>query len=442
MSKESIRPAPDASKAPTRMFDRRNEFFPAQGPVIQRKCAECAAEDDKAEVQTKLAIGTPDDSYEREADRVADRIMSGGSAVPETTGISRIQRLPAPGSRSDSSAVSQSRIDARRGSGRPLPASAQRFFEPRLGSGLGNVRVHSDPEAQTMARSVNARAFTYGSDIYFGAGQYKPDTAAGQHLMAHELTHTVQQDAARRVQRAPAAPIEITDSRITTVPTADQRIAAASCDISCDSVNIGVLHAMPLSMHTSRGPVLAGAAGSNGIGAALHFIRNSTAIPAGNACQTCTDWKMIQILQTNMTTDARAKERYVDNASNSTPFYDDAYLTGTGRHSIPSGYVDAGREVNTTRSIYDRPFRTNANLATVANKDFFWRAETHVVGVKPGKDKILGGIKYGFTRAWDAANSNHGPVVPEAPVCQGSPTAEFINTLKTDTSVPGYQFET
>lgn len=418
----------------------RAPFWPPSGANVQRKCADCASSDTEQEVQTKLAIGASGDSYEREADAVADRIMSGGTAAPRSgAGISRIQRMPGGRGRPSGPGVSQSRIDARRGTGQPLPGTSRQFFEPRMGADLSSVRIHSDAEAQVMAKSINARAFTYGSDIYFGAGHYSPNTPKGQHLMAHELTHTVQQRATKQVQRAE---IEILDARHQTVPNTNQRQAAASCDIDCSGVNVGIFHAMPTFFHSSRGSVLPSAAGANGIGAALHFLRNSTAIPEGNACAACTDWKVIQVIHSNEPADSRGKEWFVDNSAGATPFYDDGGLSGSGTHNIPTNYVDAGEKITTTKSIYDRPYRPPANLAIVTGKDFFWRAQAHITCVKPGKDKVLGGIGYGFTRKWNSANNSHDEVVAEGPTCLGSPGTDFVKTLKSDTSTSSYKFET
>src|SRR5262245_49677712 len=90
-------------------------------------------------------------------------------------------------------------------SGRALPAAIRRPFEQRLGYDFSNVRVHTDAE---KARSLRARAFTVGSDITFGPGEYSPTTARGRWLLAHELTHVVQQGTGRApggvVYRAPA----------------------------------------------------------------------------------------------------------------------------------------------------------------------------------------------------------------------------------------------
>jgi hypothetical protein len=85
-------------------------------------------------------------------------------------------------------------IQSVKGAGKPLSASERAFFEPRFGADFSNVRVHSDARAAHVARSVNARAFTLGRDVVFGAGQYSPGTSSGRKLLAHELTHVVQQN--------------------------------------------------------------------------------------------------------------------------------------------------------------------------------------------------------------------------------------------------------
>jgi hypothetical protein len=85
------------------------------------------------------------------------------------------------------------RIQARRGSGNPLPASVQRHLEQGLNHDLSAVRIHDDAEANKLAKSVNATAFTTGTDIYFRSGKYNPNTQSGLELLAHEVTHTVQQ---------------------------------------------------------------------------------------------------------------------------------------------------------------------------------------------------------------------------------------------------------
>ena len=118
-------------------------------------------------LQAKPAISRPGDRTERQADRVAKRLTRDATAHgwDGPTGSAE-QRLPAP---------------------------EQRFYEARLGHDLSQVRIHADGEAARSARSLDARAYTVGSDVVFGAGQYRPGTRSGQRLLAHELTHVVQQ---------------------------------------------------------------------------------------------------------------------------------------------------------------------------------------------------------------------------------------------------------
>jgi hypothetical protein len=82
------------------------------------------------------------------------------------------------------------------GGGRALDRSVRRQLEPALGASLAGVRVHTGDGAAALARSVSARAFTVGSDIFFGPGEYQPGTPEGDGLIAHEVAHTVQQRGA------------------------------------------------------------------------------------------------------------------------------------------------------------------------------------------------------------------------------------------------------
>jgi hypothetical protein len=80
-----------------------------------------------------------------------------------------------------------------RGSGRPLEPAQRERFGRALGDDLGDVRLHTDPTADALAHSVEARAFATGADVYFAAGEYRPGSSAGDELLVHELTHVVQQ---------------------------------------------------------------------------------------------------------------------------------------------------------------------------------------------------------------------------------------------------------
>jgi hypothetical protein len=163
-------------------------------------------------LQAKLKIGQPDDMYEQEADRVAEQIMrmSEGSLArkesepecPECLEEEEEVEMVWPKRDSDSNFEVprdiESGIDALIGGGQPLSESTRSFFEPRFGSDFSHVRVHTGDRAAEAARSIDARAFTTGRDIVFGSGQYSPGTTSGKHLLAHELTHVMQQEYGER----------------------------------------------------------------------------------------------------------------------------------------------------------------------------------------------------------------------------------------------------
>src|SRR2546423_595921 len=159
-------------------------------------------------VQAKLSVSPSDDPHEREADRIAERVTrapapavqracaacsDGGASCPKCVeeGV-RVQRRV--GASSDSSAVSVPDGFARGlGPGRPLDPSTRAEMENSFGQDFGHVRVHTDARAAESARSVNALAYTSGRDVVFGAAQYAPQSAGGRRLLAHEVTHVVQQ---------------------------------------------------------------------------------------------------------------------------------------------------------------------------------------------------------------------------------------------------------
>jgi hypothetical protein len=168
-------------------------------------------------IQPKLTINTPGDAYEQEADRIADRVAELGAGTPAAgrpnpppatpTPVAQRRVMDTPG---PSAGLGLEGLPAS-SSGQPLEMSTRQFFESRLGHDFGQVRVHTDPIAAQSARAINARAYTAGRDIYFGAAQFNPGSDAGTRLMAHELVHVVQQNgadaaSAALVQRSPDEP--------------------------------------------------------------------------------------------------------------------------------------------------------------------------------------------------------------------------------------------
>lgn len=92
-------------------------------------------------------------------------------------------------------------IQAAQGAGQPVAPADRSFYESRLGRDLSNIRVHDDGAAHRAAKDVQAKAFTYGNDIFFAAGRHQPGTEAGRELMAHELAHTIQQRPGAKLER-------------------------------------------------------------------------------------------------------------------------------------------------------------------------------------------------------------------------------------------------
>ncbi|MCL2781854.1 MAG: DUF4157 domain-containing protein [Actinomycetia bacterium] len=161
-----------------------------------------------------LRVGAVADPAEAQADQMAQRVLArlgaGGSATdgPAAGGpqapASAVRRVPAPGGGAFGAgggaldSATQSRLAARQGRGAPLPGGVAGQMESAFGRSFSSVRLHTDAEARAISDRLSARAFTVGQDIYFGAGQYDPESAGGQHVLAHELAHTAQAGAGVR----------------------------------------------------------------------------------------------------------------------------------------------------------------------------------------------------------------------------------------------------
>jgi len=153
-----------------------------------------------AALHSKLAINTPGDRYEQEADRVAERVMR----MPEPGALAESGTAPglqrkcsfdvnhAGSGASERMAAPPIVHEVLRSPGQPLDPAARTFMEPRLGIDLSRVRVHANGGADKAVAAVHARAFTVGRDIVFGSGQYAPASVEGKRLLAHELVHVAQ----------------------------------------------------------------------------------------------------------------------------------------------------------------------------------------------------------------------------------------------------------
>jgi hypothetical protein len=169
-------------------------------------------------LQAKLTIGAVNDPLEREADAVADQVMrmpdpamvlsaspqriSRKCAACESEETLRTKRVGTDTAGDEAPATVD---EVLRSPGQPLDAATRAFFEPRFGYDFGKVRIHTGIEADAAAASVRARAFTLGRDVVFAAGEHDPRSESVRRLLAHELTHVVQQGVgSRHTGAAPA----------------------------------------------------------------------------------------------------------------------------------------------------------------------------------------------------------------------------------------------
>lgn len=142
-------------------------------------------------LQAKLRVGAVDDPLEAEADRISEQLLAAPSPAPV-----QVQRFAGPGQGAGVAPESVERVLA--GSGSALESGVRRDMEHRFCHDFTQVRVHADADAARSAREVNARAYTVGKQVVFGAGQFAPATQEGRRLLAHELTHVVQQSPVLR----------------------------------------------------------------------------------------------------------------------------------------------------------------------------------------------------------------------------------------------------
>lgn len=235
---------------------RGKSFTPVSRGVLQRKCAcgthsmaggeciDCAKK--KSGLQRKLVIGASSDPLEQEADRIADQVMVApihshvealSPDIQSFTGHTASQVGVAP--------PSVHRVLA--GSGRSLQPTLQDEMERRFGHDFSKVRVYTGDAAEQSARDVNAHAYTVGHNIVFGASQFAPGTHIGRRLIAHELTHVVQQ-------------------RVGLVPASEKRVARASVGEMWDAVTgVGPIDAYRASTLADEALAAANATGLSGL---------------------------------------------------------------------------------------------------------------------------------------------------------------------------------
>ncbi|MGD8777781.1 MAG: DUF4157 domain-containing protein [Ignavibacteria bacterium] len=234
-----------------------------------------------ASLQTKLKVGKSNDKFEQEADMMAERVMNSPSAgsndlpkkknLPvnerEEPGVKEsvkrkkedtteeVQRKSSSSSKNittiqlktlestnSSSSNIETTLENSKGGGKSLPENTRSQMEEGFGADFSNVNIHTGPEAVQMNKEVGAQAFTYGNNIYFNQGKYNPGTSEGNRLIAHELTHTIQQSAVPRkkgVQKqAETTNTETTDTEATPV---EQKLETGIMDNAAKTIKFDKL---------------------------------------------------------------------------------------------------------------------------------------------------------------------------------------------------------
>jgi Domain of unknown function (DUF4157) len=164
-------------------------------------------------IQAKLTIGQPNDQYEQEADRVAHQVVNQIRIQPiqrqEIAEDEEVRMKPIVQRQSDTNSAAtpelETSIQRLRGNGQNLSSSIREPMEQAFGADFSGVKVHTNVQSDQMNRSIQAKAFTTGKDIFFRQGAYNPGNLEGQKLLAHELTHVIQQGGgtAHTMQRKP-----------------------------------------------------------------------------------------------------------------------------------------------------------------------------------------------------------------------------------------------
>jgi len=197
-----------------RTADRRRTLTVDEFLEERRRARAAAAPAPAPAVLPKLYVNNPADRYEQEADAMADRVMRmSASQAPaqhsqaligpsvqrkcaqceEAEKEEGIMRKAADEAGLQAPPSLAAKLAANKGGGSPLPGGTRRFMENAFSADFSRVSIHNDGEAAAMSQSIQAHAFTHGNDIYFNSGRYSPHTQQGQRLLAHELTHTLQQ---------------------------------------------------------------------------------------------------------------------------------------------------------------------------------------------------------------------------------------------------------
>jgi hypothetical protein len=191
---------------PNREFDAEAKFSPSLSRQVEcEKCGEQSTLSRQPDPLAQVTCRAGDDSCARAH---ASTLSRATDAQPSRGGQSLVHLQRQYGNRfvqqvltiskkadgaTDAAPEVEQAVQAARGGGHALDSSVRTQMEPVFSADFSGVRVHADAQADALSRSLNARAFTTGQDVFFRQGAYDPGSSGGQELLAHELTHVVQQ---------------------------------------------------------------------------------------------------------------------------------------------------------------------------------------------------------------------------------------------------------
>ncbi|MEM6717977.1 MAG: phage tail tip lysozyme [Bacteroidota bacterium] len=212
-------------------------------------------------IQAKLAVGQSNDKYEKEADAMAEKIVTKSktprfisptnNALPTKNNaasnsiqrktekekeeeISEVQLKPSNTTQTPSSSF-ESKLKTSQGSGNPMTTPVKTEMEAGFGRNFSNVRIHTGSNAIQMSKDMGAKAFTNGNNIYFNSNRYNPNSASGKRLLAHELTHVVQQKSNSTVIQKDGDPAAATPATTTATPTTTSSPNTAETQATVDA---------------------------------------------------------------------------------------------------------------------------------------------------------------------------------------------------------------
>jgi hypothetical protein len=242
---------------------RSDRFSNSFTPFIQTKCTSCEEEDklQKKEENEGLPEGSlqlkpifesdvplPEDEIQRKCADCAEeeklQKKEEDSDLPSGYGSGTVEEIPDLSAASDGGLQKPTgdfhqQLNASKGGGSPLDPESRETMGTQFGADFSGVRIHTGSQASEMNKGLKSQAFTHKNDIYFNEGKFNPSTTSGKHLLAHELTHTIQQGSSRPgIQKSNDKPTEAGEIDPTKLPLKDGQMNSAKTEITFDSVPI------------------------------------------------------------------------------------------------------------------------------------------------------------------------------------------------------------